>query len=453
MMALVMASGLWTLQACKKGNVERITNNHSLDDSVFTLDGDYQHIIFYGQSLGMGWEAHEALTTLSMEGNFMLGNNPNFKYASGTDNLNPLVASRWTNGGEQPIVSAVNSLSYHYRTEVRKGMKFIGSTGGEGGMSIERLSKDFEAADNLYKTTFLQSLTKAKALVDKQKLTIQCPAIIYMQGEFNYAPTNQGLGYNGGDAVTSKEDYKKLLLKLKNNMQEDIMQQYQQKTRPLFFIYQVAGHYITNREMSINMAQLEFALENKDVVLLNPTYFTSDYNGGHLSSNGYRWYGEAIAKSLYKQLLKKDDALPIYPVSYNISGSTATIEMHVPHLPLVLDSWTTKLSQNYGFAVFKNGQEIAIQQVLLEGNKVNLVCQEPLTGKIEISYAGNGRTGNGNLRDSEFFPSYYSYADLGGSSYQESYTPTKSKSSSEKIYGSSYPLQNWCVPFYYTVNK
>lgn len=449
---LVVCS-FFTLQACKDKDTLKTTNNNSGAGEVHQLDGDYQHIIFYGQSLAMGWESPEAITTRAMDGNLMLGNNPNIKYSSSTNTFNSLVATKWVNGGEQPIVAAINAFSYHYRTEVRKGQKFIGTTAGEGGMSIERLSKEFPATDNLYNATFLKSLTQAKTLVNNTGSSIACPAIVYMQGEFNYTPANKDLGMNGGDAVTSKNEYKALLLTLKNNMQNDVMQTYGQKVKPLFFIYQVAGHYITNREMTINMAQLEFALENNDVVLLNPTYFASDYNGGHLSTNGYRWYGEVIAKSLYQQLIKKQTSKPVYPLSYDVSGNTIAIKFHVPKLPLVLDNWTTKLSENYGFSVYKNGNKAIVKQVSIDGDKVIITCEETLTGKIEVNYAGNERNGNGNLRDSEYFASYYSYQDTPGSPLTESYTPKKSRTSTEKIYGSSYPLQNWCVPFYYAVTK
>ncbi len=450
---LFLVCGFFSLQACKDNDTLKTTSNNNGADEVHQLDGDYQHVIFYGQSLAMGWESSEAITTRAMDGNLMLGNNPNIKYSSNINTFNSLVATKWLNGGEQPIVAAVNAFSYHYRTEVRKGQKFIATTAGEGGMSIEKLSKQYPETDNLYTSTFLKSLIQAKTLVKNTGSSIACPAIVYMQGEFNYSPANQGLGMNGGDAVTSKDEYKAMLLTLKNNMQNDIMQAYEQKAKPLFFIYQVAGNYITNREMTINMAQLEFALENSDVVLLNPTYFVSDYNGGHLSTNGYRWYGESIAKSLYYQLIKKQTAKPVYPLSYEVSGNTIAIKFHVPKLPLVFDNWTTRLSENYGFAVYKNGIEAIVKQVAIDGDKVVLTCEETLTGKIEVNYAGNNRSGNGNLRDSEYWASYYSYHDTSGSALAESYTPKKSRTSSEKIYGSNYPLQNWCVPFYYTVNK
>ena len=59
--------------------------------------------------------------------------------------------------------------------------------------------------------------------------------------------------------------------------------------------------------MPIVMSQIELAEENSDVVLLNPHYAMPDYDGGHLSTNGYRWYGELMSKSLIDDDDKKDD--------------------------------------------------------------------------------------------------------------------------------------------------
>lgn len=430
-----------------------ITNNNEGIEKLNELAGDYQHIIFYGQSLAMGWEAADAITTQSMDGNLMLGTNPNFKYAEENNLFKALIANKWANGGEQPIVAAINAFSYKYRTEVKRGKKFIGTTSGEGGQSIELLSKEFAGENNLYSATFISALNNAKDIVDREKSTIVCPAIIYMQGEFNYDGLNRGLGFDGKDAVINKDEYKALLVKLKKNMQDDIVRIYGQKEKPKFFIYQTSGNYIRNREMTINMAQLEFAKENDDVVLLNPAYFASDYAAGHLSTNGYRWYGEIIAKSLYKELLKSEDSEPVYPTSYDVSGNSISIKFHVPNLPLVLDTWTNQAVQNFGFAVFKDDKDVRISKVEVDQDKVLITTAESLSGKIQITYSGQSRNGNGNLRDSEYFPSYYSYFDDSRAAVQESYTPTKSKTSSEKLYGFSYPLQNWCVPFYYTVNK
>ncbi|SHE32827.1 hypothetical protein SAMN05444274_10164 [Mariniphaga anaerophila] len=421
--------------------------------SSVTKESNFKHIIFYGQSLSLGWQSPQAITKRALEGNYMLGTNPNVRYSRDITTLNPLVATAWQSGGEQPIVSAVNTFSHYYRNEVNENQLFIASAGGEGGMSIEQLSKEFPDEDNLYQSTFVESLKQGKARADELDKEISCPAIVYMQGEFNYPPANKGLGMTEGtDATTNKDEYKRLLLKLKNNMQSDIMEAYGQTEKPLFFIYQVAGIYVRNKEMSINMAQLEFAEENEDVILLNPTYLTSDYGGGHLSTNGYRWYGEYIGKTLCSKLIFNKISSPIYPTKFDVQGNKVTVQFFVPTPPLIFDTWTSDYRKDNGFQIIENDTDIAITDTKIEGNKVVITCSQNLTGAIEVIYAGYKRYGAGNLRDSDPWKSYYSYYDDRSALVKERYTPLDKKGG-VAIYGKIYPMQNWCVPFYMKINK
>jgi len=268
-----------------------------------------------------------------------------------------------------------------------------------------------------------------------------------MQGEHNY--TGSGLGMTSGtEATKDKDEYKALLLQLKNNMQADIMSIYGQSKKPLFFIYQTAGSYINRLDMSINMGQIEFAKENPDVFLLNPTYGTPDYGGGHLSTNGYRWYGELIAKSLYNIFVKGEMFRPITPHKFTVLGNALKIDFYVPRMPLVFDTWTKESISKNGFRIFADGTEVTINETKINNNSVILYCPTELKGTIEVTYAGQGRSGSGNLRDSDTYVSKYTYYDdrETSPSKRENYTP-KDKDGN-LIYGKPYPMYNWCCNFY-----
>ena len=84
---------------------------------------DYVQILIYGQSLGMGWQAPRAITTVPIVGNYMLGDSPLIMYNNQQTVLTPLVATLWKNGGEQPIVSCVNVFSDLYRKNVNANTK------------------------------------------------------------------------------------------------------------------------------------------------------------------------------------------------------------------------------------------------------------------------------------------------------------------------------------------
>lgn len=396
---------------------------------------EYLQIILYGQSLSLGWQCTRAITTIPLDGNYMIGDNVNMMYNNGTTVLNPLVATKWSKGGEQPIVSCVNAFSKVYRDSIDATQKFIAMTGGEGGQSIENLSKNSSAG--YYSSTFLRILDNT--LLSLNNKTVSCPAILYMQGEGN------------SSLPTDKNVYKALLMTLKNNMQADIMAKYGQVHKPLFFIYQTSGKYTVTKEMPIVMAQREFASENPDVVLLNPHYAMPDYSGGHLSTNGYRWFGEIMAKSLSEVLVRKNTYKTLKPTDFDIQDNTINITYQVPVPPLVLDTWTTPKETNYGFTVYKNGAIVPVTELkITNDNHVLITCNSELTGIIDIVYAGNATNGSGNLRDSDNPVSMYTYYDDSADALKESYTPLTQSGGS--IYGQNYGLQNWSDEFYYSFN-
>jgi hypothetical protein len=420
-------------------------------NSNFIEDTEYIQIILYGQSLGMGWECPVAITTEPVNGNYMLGDNVLMKYSNQAV-LTPLVATKWSSGGEQPIVSCVNSFSKMYRENVNADQKFIAMIGGEGGQTIERLSKECTNG-GFYTSTFTKILNNTVTALNGTA-TVSCPAIIYMQGEYNCDNSSWygGRGMTPGtDGTTDKDTYKALLVQLKNNMQADIMQKYGQTKKPLFFIYQTSGSYIRKKEVSIAMAQYEFATENDDVIMLNPHYALPDYGGGHLSTNGYRWFGELAAQTLYDVLVQEQTFMPVSPETFSVSDNVITIKYHVPSPPLVLDTWTNRKIPSFGFSVYSDDAAVSISTIeVTDNDKVVLTCASTLGQKVEVTYAGKSM-GTGNLRDSRERQSMYTYFDDSADSKKENYTPQNQ--SGTKLYGSHYPLYNWSVGFYHEINS
>lgn len=422
---------------------------------------DYIQVILYSQSLGMGWEAPEVIpsSAVNIPGNFMVGDKPSIGHGNnGSNTLSPLVATYANNCGEPPIVSAVNAFSKLYR-RFKGSKKFIATSCGEGGQSIELLSKNCTNApggvvtNNLYHTEFLQALDRTKDAVIAEGKTVGCPVIIWMQGEYNYGgPAGQGLT-PGSEMSSDKNTYKAYLLQLKNDMQYDVQNAYPQGgKKPLFFLYQVAGAYISNDQMTINMAFVEFARENEDVILMNPTYQTPDYGGGHLSTNGYRWYGELIAKSLVQTLVKGERFQPVTAEKFSRTGPVITITCRVPVAPLVIDTWTKEEVTSYGFRVLNNGVEVPINSVVVSGNSIILTLSSDPSGPLSVTYAGVQRNGSGNVRDSDSWRSMYNYYDDTATHPEkpENYTPLD-KPGGNKIYGKPYPMQNWLSHFYKVV--
>jgi hypothetical protein len=440
----------YTDVAIPANNIQKIAQSVSdlgaLDYQEF--ETNISHVLFYGQSLSMGWEADTALTTTNYPGTLMLGDRVwSEKGNTGLTAFNPLVATYQGTVGESPAVAATNSFKILFDRFHRRGgqVEFLATNCGEGGKSVEQLSKNNTNGTVFYNTSFFNAIDKAKIVATGLGKTISCPIIVYMQGEHNYAGTGLGLT-SGTEATRDKTAYKALLLALKNDMQTDIMAKYGQTKKPLFYIYQTAGSYINREDMSINMGQSEFAYENEDVVLLNPTYGVPDYGGGHLSTNGYRWYGELIAKSLYNVFLQGKGETSMSIEKTTVIGNKIYLDVLVPAAPMVIDIKTTPIQTGNGFKVRINGVETTITDVsILDGTQIVLTCSTTLTGTISVAYAGVGRNGSGNFRDSDKWISQYKYADE-TSLRKPTYTPLDSNGIN--LYGKRYPMYNWLNNFY-----
>lgn len=103
----------------------------------------------------------------------------------------------------------------------------------------------------------------------------------------------------GSYSTTDGKLYYKYLLQLKNNMQDAVKKYYGQDDAPLFITYQTGAQYTRGTTLEVGMAQLNASNENEDIVCAGPVYPMTD-RGGHLDSNGYRWYGEMLGKVYYK---------------------------------------------------------------------------------------------------------------------------------------------------------
>jgi hypothetical protein len=286
-----------------------------------------------------------------------------------------------------------------------------------------------------------------------------------MQGETNYLVTTQGLTA-GSNSTTDKDTYKSLLVKLKDNMQTDVLSNYAQTEKPLFITYQVGVQFIKGKEQSIGMAQLEASNENADVVCAGPVSSMTD-RGGHLDPNGYRWFGEMLGKVYYKTVVLHENFKPLQPaeISKTELANQLKVKFLVPVMPLVMDSLILPKVTDYGFEVYSDNVKQTITAVKIVDDCVYLSCSAALTGVMEVTYAGQNTVGNGNLRDSDPYQSFYKYIDLDKKNPDNSYVyprditettlrPTyqPKDAAGNVIYDQNYPLYNFGVSFYYKIN-
>lgn len=419
---------------------------------------DYIDIISYGQSLSVGSRTYIEMTDVAYEDTFMIGSSPLSSINNGNNGnevLSPLVSNAFSWFAEQPVTAMIGSFKRLFDRLHKSGYskKFIGCAAGEGGQSIETLSKGCTnttsgtTSDNYYNLGITQHLNQVKNTVDALSSSVSCPAIFYMQGESNYSGTGKGLTA-GSDQTLEKEPYKALLLQLKNDMQEDIMSIYGQTERPIFFIYQTCGGWVANKEQKITQAQIEFAKENEDVFLLNPHYAMPKVFDYHLTSNGSRQYGEMIARDFYNVFIKNKETSSIEFFEPKIENNVIYIDCKAEVFPLIFETKYVETIQNYGFSVYKDLNSVSINKIeIIDGCQIKIYCDEFLKGNIEITYGDNSKNGTGNLRDSQSATSLYYYEDDVSATNQPIYQPLTQDGGS--IIGEKYPLWNWANLFYY----
>lgn len=441
---------------------------------------DINHFIIYGQSLSTGQQTCPELSRLNYRGNLMIGQ---YEWVSGVgsntrDSLSQLKAVS-TKGeeyiptgtddqtnGETPNINFANAakrLLDDYLLDV-VDRKILATSCGQGGRSIELLSKNCPNNSGALYTNFVTALTTAKSLAEGEGKTLCCSAIIWMQGEYN-ANSFENQGWESDTPATNnKDDYKAYLLGgftsddvshngLINDMIEDVKVQYKQEDTPLVLSSQIGPGFNRSFDNPIDMALLEANNENNNFIVVAPSYCVTD-RGAHLDSNGSRWLGEYYAKVWYKKVILSLNWKPLQPNKIEKGDNYLLITFDVPEPPLVFDTKLVRERDDYGFKVKDGGVEKTIQSVEIVGtDTIKIICTSQFTGDVEIAYATQGVM-YGNLRDSDNWKSFETYKDLDtivenpkGVSYKPSFEPTDNKG--EVIYNKNYPCYNWCLRFYY----
>ena len=437
----------------------------------------YEHFIITGQSLSTGMQTWPPLSTQNVPNNYMIGDQVWINYGNtSVASLNPLISKMAPDGHasepkttasmitcECPVVSAVN----HIKLKTGDSKNYIASSCGSAGRTVEELSKEY------YNPSCYNDFTKTITAAYNLTKNVHCPAIFWMQGEYNYSTlpiafsSNDGL-LNSGTFTADKAKYKDYLLKLKNNMQNDIIAKYGQSDKPLFITYQTGKYYVQGKTLEIGMAQLEASNENDDIVSAGPDYFATD-RGGHLDPNGARWFGEIMGKVYYKTKVLGETFKPLQPLQISRTADPKTIRVKflVPVLPLVFETNLVPQYADNGFQIYLNGTKVTLSSEVINGDCVDLTSTTNLTGDVEIIYAGAGGStaGKGNLRDSDPYTAISSYIDL-DKKVNNVYVYERDASAStlrsptyepkfvdgSSYYDKPYQLFNFCMAFYYKLS-
>lgn len=427
------------------------------------FNADMSHIICYGQSLSTGADS-KYYSDPALPGCYVLGS-----LAAPAANLQPL---RIASGHQHPIVSAVNSLHDLIWNNSDARPDLIAGSYGAGGQSIAQLMSparqaeikaarsftyDIESSGKYQ--VFLDALDAGKTVAESQGKTINCPIIFFLQGERDYYSDEEIADMAGSQAHAyacgaDKALYKQYMTELKNDMQQAVMDAYGQTEKPVFAIYEVQGAFIKNREMTINMAQIEFANENDDVILLQSPYCVPRYSSNHLTTNGYRWYGEYMAEAAFKTIALRSISRPMLICNTSIEGTVLKLTIkNTEYLPLQINNKLVQQASGYGFAVWIDGTRATMRGVKCFGDQIWLTLGQDMSNasSVVLTYGGQDTAGRGNICDSNPYIAKYKFKDESNDSGSSGnltipFTPTQSDGSS--LVDHKYPMLNWLNNFY-----
>ena len=407
-------------------------------------DFDLPQLLFFGQSFAQGGSS-KVVDTEEIPNCLMFGNT--VKAITGNA-FNPLqLKTDTTEPYEFPVVSCANALCNMYR-RFGHDIQIVASTGGASGTSIHTLIES-------YLINITNMHTNMYATAQAMNKSVGCFAIVFMQGESDYGGRT--------DSTPDKDAYKAYLMQVKNALQQSAMNNLHQTRKPLFFIYQTSGGWVRNYEgidneaLGVSMAQLEFAAENDDVILISPAYQVTTYTDSHPSSNGYRWLGEYYAKAIWQTLYRGFRYKNPRVMDYKVEAKKITLYVSDCVLPLMKNTWTLPQQTNYGFSVKADGVSVGIGGVDIIDNAIVLNLNTDISSAttIKIAYGGVG-VGKGNICDSDTWGTWWQYlSDANDTGYDGNrvigQSPTAEGGGS--LVGKDYPMNNFLCLFYKEITQ
>lgn len=425
----------------------------------------YTHLLWYGQSLGVGTEAYPAKSKTVRTDVLMLGDSvrplsegTTTYNVVGSATLKPLKACVQPGGsggaplsdaqvaalgrdsqaaGESPAEGASRFARLlwlkHHGLQTDASRLLVVSNASSGGRPVEELSKGAEP--ELF-NRLRSAVSQVRAAIASTGKSHGIGALFYLQGEANYS------GVRGGTQTLA--GYKAVLGKLYDDFLSDVVAGIGQADPPPMITYQTSGTWVANG-LAIGQAQYELSLERPGWYLAAPSYPVTD-KGGHLDPNGSRWLGLQMGKVYHEVAVRRRGWRPTSPLQATWRGNAVLIAMHAPVPPLqfrpVYMISSPVMYLHKGFSVADDLGDAGISSVVIVADTlVQITCNRALSGSVRVFYGQRtGYLGAGNLCDSDptIAPDVYEYSP-GSGDYEEANIP--------ELVDKPYPLQNWCVNF------
>ena len=398
---------------------------------------NYNVILGYGQSLSIGSGGYPPLNTtqpydsLRFGGNTLPSDGTGTTFVPYTDSLFHALTGVTTETVSLALTNQWRKQQLQWRAvDLDATRLLVAGDCGVGSRAIEQLSNGASPEVFNRMRSYVTQVQSAVTAVGGGK-TMGIVAFTYIQGENNYiGPSN---GYDD-----TESGYRAKLLQLYDDVCSDVVDSTAgQDIPPAMFVCQTSsGWDIGDDVCAIGMAQLNASLENPNIYLVGPNYYTPD-NGTtgatHPTNEGYRWLGLQFGKVMHKVLDKGEGWKPLYPTRASFRDNQILVEFHVPEPPLAFDlPYFITTPTDYdakGFNPYDDFGAIPVESVEIAGAATVLITLSRET-KAEwspgLQYAGKATfEGSGCLRDSD---------------------PTQS-GVTFSLTGEPFPLYNWCVAF------
>lgn len=367
----------------------------------------------YGQSLALGNDPDGAsvITTSPVSGHYMFNGGVRAHYdTSAIANVNTYV-----DGAQMATLSALQE-------QVNPDTSVYGETFAAG-MALNMTSNGIfvsmaRAAYNILDLTPLNSTVtgfihfsnlagaaqRARDICDGEGTTMTVGPVLFKHGEAD------------GAAGTTKANYKTRLLALQQETEDmlDVANKASVGTLPFICDQQALGQTgLTYGEIAVAVVELHRSNPTR-IVCAGPTYHLeyTAVNDVHMTSNGYRNYGEKLGQ-VYQAVLD-GGWNPCHITGVSRSGTTITVSVHVPTAPLVKDTTLVASVTNDGFTYSgANITGVSITDVGTSGGTatIEITIDAAAGGTLSYAYQNNAvnqRIGptagpRGNIRDSDPF--------------------------------------------------
>lgn len=375
------------------------------NDPVQTDENTLYHIVLLGQSLSMGYATESCLPGIENENAFMYKRvrTQDFgyvfgisgeQYAANTEQyenafyseLKPLCetggdgnrSTQWESASwneyETPASGIVQGLTNAYVQSGKTGLpyKVLVSAPGIGGTAINRYTSGTKIYERAKK-----DIENGKILADKKGLKYKVLAVVWMQGEDNYADSESGY-YS--QLLNITQQYRKLIKNI-TGQTEDVP----------FVSYQTMGQQSYYEKVSQNpaLAQFAAAASNNGFYITSPCYQFQTYSDKiHMTNVSSRNMGILLGNCLFDVLNEK---YKLFQPNVSVSGDTAVLSFPFEvkiDLDGVLSSHNkSALSENKGFFCYdSNGN--SMQPTISLGNDnrtLTIKCKSEIN-KITYGY-------------------------------------------------------------------